>query len=201
MTLWIIWKKSIIPLIELDPEDEKNAQGLDDGTTGDNYIRVEMAFRVITTSGWRCHHDRQYQFKVPFMLYSDFESILKPVDEWYRDRINTMKTDRKSKASYTGKINTHVPSGWCAHSTFVHGDVPDPLKMYWGKDCVEKFVEYIEEGVQQLYETFPRQPMTKLTDVLKREHEAAKKCHICLKEFNDPRNKKVRDHCHYTSLY
>ena len=33
--------------------------------------------------------------------------------------------------------------------------------------------------------------MTRLTDVLKREHKAAEKCHICLKEFNDPRNKKV----------
>ena len=43
--------------------------------------------------------------------------------------------------------------------------------------------------------------MTKLTDESKREHEAAEKCHICLKEFNDPRNRKVRDHCHDTGLY
>ena len=138
MTLWIIWKKSIIPLIELDPEDEKNAQGLDDGTTGDNYITVEMAFRMITTSGWRCHHDRQYQFKVPFMLYSDFESILKPVDEWYRDRMNIMKTERKSKTSYTEKIYTHVPSGWCAHSTFAYGDVSDPFKNISAQRLCEK---------------------------------------------------------------
>ena len=33
----------------------------------------------------------QYQFKVPFMLYADIESILKPVDERYRERMNTMK--------------------------------------------------------------------------------------------------------------
>ena len=66
---------------------------------------------------------------------------------------------------------------------------------------MEKFVEYIEEGVKRLYETFPRQPMTKLIDVLKREHEAAEKCHICLKEFNDLRNRKVRDHCRYTGRY
>ena len=39
------------------------------------------------------------------------------------------------------------------------------------------------------------------TDVLTREHEAAEKCHICLKEFNDRRNRKVRDHYHYTGLY
>ena len=43
--------------------------------------------------------------------------------------------------------------------------------------------------------------MTKLTDVRKREHEAAEKCHICLKEFNDPRNRKVRDHCYYSGEY
>ena len=43
--------------------------------------------------------------------------------------------------------------------------------------------------------------MIRLSDVSKREHEAAEKCHICLNEFNDPRNRKVRDHCHYTGLY
>ena len=43
--------------------------------------------------------------------------------------------------------------------------------------------------------------MTKLTDVLTKEHEAAEKYHICLKEFNDPKNKNLRDHHHYTSLY
>ena len=38
MTLWIIWKKAIMPLIELDPEDAKiAAQELDDmARTGEN---------------------------------------------------------------------------------------------------------------------------------------------------------------------
>ena len=135
------------------------------------------------------------------MMYADFESILKPVYERCRDKINTMKTEIKGKAAYTEKINTHVPSGWCVHSTFTYGDVPDPLEMNRGTDCVQKFVKYIEEEVKRLYETFQRQPMTQLTDVLKREHEAAEKCHIRLKELDDPRNRKVRDHCHYTGLY
>ena len=63
------------------------------------------------------------------MLYAHFESILKPVDERYKDTINTMKTERKGKAAYTERINTHVPSGWCVRSTFAYGDVPDPLEM------------------------------------------------------------------------
>ena len=48
MTLWVRWKKPIMPLIELDPEDAKNARELD-GITGDNYIRVEMLFNSLMT--------------------------------------------------------------------------------------------------------------------------------------------------------
>ena len=36
--------------------------------------------------------------------------------------------------------------------------------------------------------------------MLKKEHKVAEKCHICLKGFSDRRNKKVRDHYHYTGL-
>ena len=96
------------------------------------------------------------------MLYADFESILRLVDEVYKDKMNIMKAERKGKASYTEKINTHVPSGWCVRSTFAYGDVPDPLKMYRGKDCVEKFVEYLEEEVKRLYSIFLQQPMINL---------------------------------------
>ena len=59
------------------------------------------------------------------MLYADFESILKPADERYRDRMDTMKAEIKDKAPYTEKINTQVPSGctfassYCANQRFV----------------------------------------------------------------------------------
>ena len=144
---------------------------------------------------WLKFHDGQYQFKVPFMLYVDFESIFKPVDERYRDRMNTIKAERKGKATYMEKINRHVLPG------FAYGHVPDPFKIYRGKDCVEKFVEYIEEEVKRLYATFPQQPMIELTDALKKEHKATEKCHFCLKEFNDPQKKKVRSQCHCIGLY
>ena len=57
-----------------------------------------------------------------------------------------MKTERKGKAPYTKKINTHVSSGWCVNRTFAFGGVYDPLKMYWGKDCVEKCRIYRRRG-------------------------------------------------------
>ena len=104
--------------------------------------------------------------------------------------MSTMKAERKGKAAYTKKINTHIPLGWCVHSTFAYGDVPDPLKMYQSKDPVEKFVEHIEEEVRWLYATFPwQQPMIEFTNVLQRKNREVEKCHICLKEFNDPQKK------------
>ena len=40
---------------------------------------------------------------LPFILCADFESIAKPVDERYREKMNRMKTERKGKAPYTEK--------------------------------------------------------------------------------------------------
>ena len=76
------------------------------------------------------------------------------------------------------------------------------MKIYRDKDCVEWFVDQIEDEVKRLHATFPQQAMAEVTDVLKREHivTSAKNCHIFLKEFNYPENRKVRDLCHCTVL-
>ena len=51
----------------------------------------------------------QYQFKVPFIIYRDLKSILKPVDEQYMEKMNQMTIEQKGKTPYTEKISTHVP--------------------------------------------------------------------------------------------
>lgn len=112
-----------------------------------------------------------------------------------------MKTEGKVKTPYKEKINTHLPSGWCVQNTFIYGDVSNSLRMYRGKDCVGRFIEHIKDEVKRQYVTFPQQPMTQITNVLKREHEAVAKFHICLKDFNNPENREVEDHYHYMDLY
>ena len=42
---------------------------------------------------WLKYHDNQYQFRVLFMLYADFESMLKPVDEQYIEKMTQIKTE------------------------------------------------------------------------------------------------------------
>ena len=48
MALWVRWKKRIMPLIELGPEDAENAQDVV-GNNSDNYIRVNMPFNSLVT--------------------------------------------------------------------------------------------------------------------------------------------------------
>ena len=100
---------------------------------------------------WVQYHDGQYQFKVPFAIYADFESILKPMDD--KDRMNQLKA-KQTGGSYTERINRHVPSGWCVYSKFAYGEVQDPLKAYRGKHCMERFIDYIVDKTKRLYKTF-----------------------------------------------
>ena len=79
--------------------------------------------------------DGQNQFKVPFIMYADFESILEPIQG----------PNPEPTGPYTSKVTKHSPSGWCVYSKFAYGEVNDPLKHHRGKDCLEKFCDYIRQ--------------------------------------------------------
>ena len=136
------------------------------------------------------YSDGQYQFKVPFMMYSDFESIPEPIQGVSND----------PNVSSAREVNIHTPSGWCVYSKFSYGDVTNPLAQYRGPDCVRKFCEHIISEAKRLYDSFPEKPMKPLTKSHIKEYARATKCHICFKPFNE-KKRKVRDHCHYIGLY
>ena len=52
--------------------------------------------------------DGQNQFKVPFMMYADFESILEPI----------LGANPAPAGPYTSEVTKHSPSGWCVYSKF-----------------------------------------------------------------------------------
>lgn len=135
------------------------------------------------------------------MFYVDFESILKLVDERYRDKMNQLKVEREGKVLYMEKFNIYVLLGWCVYSKFVYGEVFDLMMVYCGEDCVEQFVDYLEKEVKRLYEFYLQQFMVELIEVLKREYEVVEECYICWKLFGDFENCKVRDYCYYMGFY
>ena len=136
------------------------------------------------------YSDGQYQFKVLFITYADFESILEPIQG----------PGNNPRISTTRGINVHIPSGWCVQSEFAYGEVKDPLKLYRGKDCVRKFCEHVIGEARRLYHTFPEKPMEPLMKVQWKDYKHVSSCHICFKPFKEG-NRKVRDHCHYSGIY
>ena len=136
------------------------------------------------------YSDGQYQFKVPFMIYADFESILKPIQG---------ASNNPGISSKRG-VNVHTPSGWCVYSKFAYGEVRNSCSQYRGLNCVEKFCEHVISEAKILYRSFPEKPMTPLTKLQIKEYHKARECHIRFKPFGK-NDRKVRDHCHYSGLY
>ena len=168
-------------------------QGFSDITSRDDHyeycksnqaVRIEMPTKRLTVE----YSNGQHQFKVPFIMYADFESILEPINGPSND----------PNYSSTRGVNVHTPSGWCLHSKFAYGDLDKPTTQYRGSDCVERFSEHIISEAKRLYSSFPEQRMKPLTKEQLKEYRKATKCHICFKEL---RESKVRDHCHYSGLY
>ena len=104
-------------------------------------VRVEMPNQGSTVE----FKDGRNQFRCPFIMYADFESILEPIDP--------VEPGSPSQP-YTNEVNQHTPSGWCVYSKFAYGDVDNPLRTYRGKDCIETFRNYIKGEARRLYHMF-----------------------------------------------
>ena len=144
------------------------------------------------------YSDGQFQFKVSFIMYADFESILEPISGPGNNEPTAHRPHLR--ISTTRDISVHVPSGWCIHSEFAYSEVKDPLALYRGKDCVKKFCDHVIGEAHCLYQSFPEKPMEPLTKAQWKEDKHMSSCHICFKPFKEG-NQKVRDHCHYSGIY
>ena len=68
-------------------------------------VRVEMPKEGSTVE----FKDGPNQFRVPFIMYTDFESILEPMDPG---------EPGSPSQPYTNEVNKHTQSGWCVYSKF-----------------------------------------------------------------------------------
>ena len=100
-------------------------------------VKIEMPEKNPTVR----YSNGQHQFKVPFIMYADFESILEPI-QGVKNSPNVPSTMR---------VNSHKPSGWCLHSKFAYGKVKNPTTQYRGQECVEKFCKHIISEAKRLH--------------------------------------------------
>lgn len=132
------------------------------------------------------------QLKVPFVVYADFEALLKPIPTAQPDPLEP----------FTIKCFEHEPYSYAYYLKCSFDDSLSKLKVYRGENAAISFVRELEADLRICYDQNLSKvvQMQELTNLEKMEYEVAVVCHICDKVFNDD-DEKVRDHCHLTGEY
>ena len=128
--------------------------------------------------------------KVPFIVYADFECFIKPIQ----------LCDPDDKSSYTKQYQKHEPSSFCYYIKCFYDEIYEPkLVSYTGGDAAQKFVEMLEEDIKIITNIPDKMMIFKIEEPIQYEKET--RCWICKEKFDDDKNYKVRDHCHFTGRY
>ena len=130
------------------------------------------------------------------VIYADFKSILKPVNEGddVKQGVST------GTASSTTVYQEYVPCSFAYKVVSVDPDFSRPLIMYCGEDAANKFVCDLHKEAKQLCDEYIAKPKTMIfstEDSL--SFTNAITCHICTKPLTD--DDRVCDHCYITGIY
>ena len=131
--------------------------------------------------------------RVPFAVYADFESFIKPIDT----------CEPNPKNSYTKQYQKHTPSSFSYFIKCLEDEVYSPNPVTYtastdNEDVAQIFVNMLEEDVKSIYKSFGT-PKEMIFGVKEREEfDGATECWICGGELGLDR---VRDHCHLTGVY
>ena len=153
-------------------------------------IRIEMPEKGSFISF--IHHNRS--IKVPFVVYADFEAFMEEIPI----------SKQNEKFSFTQKYQKHKPSGFCFKIVCFDERYNQKPVLFRARskneDVSAIFVEMLERDIKRIQEKFDfsKKMIFSLKD--KDDFEKARVCWICQKEFGE-REKKVRDHCHFTGKY
>ena len=138
----------------------------------------------------------QKQLVAPFVVYADFESVLKPISD-----IDTTQGVTLGEESSTTAFQEHIPCSFAYKiASSVDPDFSRPLVMYRGEDAAEKFVRDLKREAKQLnteYIKAPKPMIFSVADSL--AYTNATTFHICTKPLTG--DDSVRDHCHITGIY
>ena len=153
-------------------------------------IRIEMPEKGSLVTF--IHHNRS--IKVPFVVYADFEA--------FTEEISTCEPN--DKKSFTQKYQRHRPSGFCYKLVCFDERYNQKPVLFRAEsedeDIGAIFVEMLERDIKRIQEKFDFSKRMIFSPKDKDDFEKAEICWICQKEFGE-REKKVRDHCHFTGKY
>ena len=138
--------------------------------------------------------------RVPFIVYADFESFIKPIDSCLPN----------GGESYTHKYQKHTPSSFCYYVKCFDDTIYSQEPVVFtaeseDDDVAQIFVDRLEENIKQIYKQFKFSKKMIFTKADAKVYTDATTCHICGGEFSEGNvkddNAKVRDHCHLSGKF
>ena len=95
--------------------------------------------------------------KVPFIVYTDFECFIKPIQSCSPD----------DKESYAKQYQIHEPPSFCYYIKCFDDEVCKPkIVSYTGEDAAQKFVEMVEEDIKIITNIPEKKMMFKIQEKL-----------------------------------
>lgn len=138
-------------------------------------------------------NEKKKMQKLPFCIYSDFETINKKVDN--SEYLDDDEEQTSSSSSGMRKKTNHQVSGFTFYT--VSDYFPPNCVSYRGEDADKVFLENIQAEKERILKVIKDIKPMKLTPEEKKQFNKARRCHICRFNFLET-DEKVRDHCHFT---
>ena len=125
--------------------------------------------------------------RVPFVIYANFESLLKPIS----------RCEPNPKISSTTKYQKHEPISFSYYIKCFEDSVCNlEPRTYTGEDAIEKFIEWLEEDLKYINKIGTNKMIFGKKEAI--DFNNATDCWIYGGELGPD---KVRDHCHFTGWY
>ena len=130
------------------------------------------------------------QYRAPFVIYADFESLTESIDTVGRNPGN----------SYTEAYQQHTACGYCIH--IVCSDKSRTYKpiVYRGKDTIPHFIKQMHKLEESIMADLKLVEPMVMTEADFASHANATECCLCHKPF-EADTQIVREHCHLTGKY
>lgn len=130
------------------------------------------------------------QIRVPFVIYSDFEALLVPIQGCKPNNLN----------SFTVSTHLHKPYSFAYYIKCSYDDSLSKFQTYRGEDCAKVFCEMLTNEVKLIYNSYIKNviPMKPLSSRERENFDSAQICYLCETELGED---KVHDHCHLTGKY
>lgn len=126
-------------------------------------------------------------FKVPFIIYSDFESYF-------------IKADKQptKKIKYQ---SMHKPSGFGLLTICDKKEYSNEMYSYIGEEADKQFTKYLVNEGKRIEQILSNTIKIEMTRECEKDFEQATKCFICHENFDKGNKIKVQDHDHLTGKY